>query len=104
MLRKAFVMEVFSDKHEEYKKRHDPIWPELKTVLKEHGIHNYSIFLDEETNKLFAYVEIEDELKWKSIADTSINKKWWEYMKEIMVSNPDNSPVAKELEEVFHIE
>lgn len=104
MIRKAFVMHVNPDKHEEYKKRHNPIWKELEQALKEHGVHNYSIFLDTDTSVLFGYAEIESPQRWQAIAQTAICKKWWAYMKEIMPSNPDNSPLSKELHEVFHID
>jgi L-rhamnose mutarotase len=104
MLRKASVMFVNPDAHEEYEKRHRPIWDDLHQVLKDHGVSNYSIFLDKERNMLFAYVEIESEEKWNAIANTPICKKWWAYMKDIMPSNPDNSPVSEELREVFHID
>ena len=104
MIRKALVMQVDPDKHEEYCRRHNPIWEELHVVLKAHGVHNYSIFLHPETNQLFAYVEIEDESRWQSIADTEICRRWWVYMRDIMPSNPDNSPCSQELNEVFHID
>ena len=104
MMRKACVMQVNPDQHEEYKNRHNPIWPDLESKLKSHGVSNYSIYLDRQTNQLFAYVEIEDEAQWNAIAETEICKKWWAYMRDIMPSNPDNSPVSKELEEVFHID
>ncbi len=61
MKRKASIMFVHQDKYEEYKQRHDDIWPEMAEALKAHGAHHYSIFLDEETGRLFAYLEIEDE-------------------------------------------
>ncbi|MGA2797013.1 MAG: L-rhamnose mutarotase [Thermoguttaceae bacterium] len=104
MIRKAFVMQVNPDRHEEYRKRHKPIWPELEATLKSHGVHNYSIFLDPETNQLFGYVEIEDQSRWNAIARTEICRKWWAHMREIMPSNPDNSPITKNLREVFHID
>ena len=104
MIRKAFLMWVDPDRHAEYEKRHRPIWPELQKVLKDHGVHHYSIFLDKETSQLFGYVEIEDEARWNAIADTPECKKWWAYMKDIMPSNPDNSPKSRELKDVFHIE
>ena len=104
MIRKAFMMGVNADKHEEYRERHNPIWPELEATLKAHGVHNYSIFHHPETSQLFAYVEIEDESRWQSIAETDICKRWWAYMREIMPSNPDNSPCSADLREVFHID
>ena len=104
MIRKAFVMSVNPDEHEEYRKRHSPIWPELEAKLKEQGVLSYTIFLDEETHQLFGYAEIEDEDRWNAMADTEICKKWWAYMKDIMPSNPDNSPISKEVREVFHMD
>ena len=104
MIRKAFRMSVSPDQHQEYERRHRPIWQELQDVLKEHGVHNYSIFLDPDDNSLFAYVEIEDEARWSAIADTDICQKWWKYMGDIMPANSDNSPVSKDLLEVFHID
>ena len=104
MIRKAFVMQVNPDQHEEYEKRHNPIWPELEATIKAHGVTSYSIYLDKETNTLFAYAEIEDEEQWASIAEEEICQKWWAHMGDIMPSNPDNSPVARDLREVFHIE
>jgi len=104
MIRKAFVMSVNPGMEEEYRKRHNPIWPELEKVLKDHGVHNYSIFLHPETRQLFAYVEIEDEARWDAIAQTPECRRWWAYMKDIMPSNPDNSPVALDLVEVFHLD
>jgi len=104
MIRKAAVMEVFPEHHEDYEKRHNPIWAELHDTLKAHGVHNYSIFLHEETSQLFAYVELESEEQWNALADTEIVQKWWAYMKDIMASGPDNSPKSIDLKEVFHIE
>jgi len=104
MIRKAFVMGVNHGQEEEYRKRHNPIWTELENTLKTHGVHNYSIFLQAETNQLFAYVEIEDEVRWDRIAQTDVCQRWWAHMKEIMPSNPDNSPKSEELKEVFHID
>jgi L-rhamnose mutarotase len=67
-------------------------------------VHNYSIFLHAQTRQLFGYVEIDDEARWNAIAQTPICKKWWGHMKDVMPSNPDNSPVSTELREVFHID
>ena len=104
MMRLAFKMRVNPDQHEEYRTRHNPIWPELEAALKAHGAHNYSIFLEPEASELFGYVEVEDEARWNAIAQTEICKKWWAHMRDIMPSNPDNSPVSTGLREVFHID
>lgn len=103
MIRKAFKMSVRKDKYAEYKKRHDEIFPEMLSVLKSHGASNYSIFLDENTGHLFAYVEIRNEKEWDDISKTEVCKKWWVYMKDIMPSNADNSPISVELKEIFYM-
>ncbi len=103
MIRKAFVMSVSAGQEAEYERRHRPIWPELEATLKAHGVHNYSIFLHPETRQLFAYAEIESEERWAAIAQTPACKKWWAHMKDLMPSNPDNSPLSRDLKEVFHI-
>lgn len=104
MIRKAFVMHVNPDAHDEYRNRHNPIWPELEETLRANGVHNYSIFLLAEANQLFAYAEIESEERWQAIAMTSVCRKWWAHMSDIMPSNPDDSPVATDLRELFHLD
>jgi L-rhamnose mutarotase len=104
MIRKASIMKLFPGYQDEYKKRHDELWPEMETELKNHGAQHYSIFLDEKTNILFAYVEIESEEKWNRMSETEICQKWWAYMKDIMETNQDNSPVATELKQVFYLD
>lgn len=103
MIRKAFRMSVNPDQHAEYERRHLPIWPELEQVLLAHGVVRYSIFLDEETSDLFACAEIEDEERWQAIAATDVCRRWWRHMRDLMPSNPDDSPVSRELREVFRM-
>ncbi|WP_299665993.1 L-rhamnose mutarotase [uncultured Polaribacter sp.] len=103
MIRKGFKMKLYSDKKEEYIRRHNPIWEELQEVLKSHGVSNYSLFLDNETNVLFGYAELKDEQKWQEIANTTICRKWWSFMADCMETNPDNSPKSSNLEAIFHI-
>jgi len=104
VIRKASKMRVFPECYGEYKKRHDELWPEMRAMLKEHGARDYSIFLDEETGALFAYVEIESERRWNEIARTEVCRKWWAYMRDIMETNADGSPKATDLREVFYLE
>ena len=104
MIRKGFKMKLYENMTEEYKKRHDNLWPEMIKMIHEYGGKNYTIFLDEETNILFGYLEILDDDLWNKTAETEICKKWWEYMADIMETNPDNSPVAVSFKEVFHLD
>jgi len=104
MIRKAFVMTLKPGNQAEYERRHNPIWPELQSVFETHGVHNYSIFLDKNSDKLFAYVEIESEDVWQRIPKTEACRRWWAYVKNLMVTNADHSPVSLDLEEVFHLD
>lgn len=104
MIHKSFKMHLYEGMAEEYERRHNLLWPEMKDMIHEYGGHNYSIFLDSETNVLYGYIEIEEEGKWAKSVDTAINRKWWDYMADIMDTNPDNSPVSVDLKPVFHLD
>ena len=103
MVRKGFKMKLYPGMEAEYEKRHNELWPEMQDMIHEYGGRNYTIFLDRETLVLYGYIEIEDAGKWDESADTAINRKWWDFMADIMETNPDNSPVSSELQEVFYL-
>ena len=103
-MRKGFKMKLYPGMAEEYERRHNLLWPEMKEMIHAHGGHNYSIYLDEETNVLYGYIEIDDPELWAKSADTPINRKWWDFMADIMETNPDNSPVSIPLQNVFHLD
>lgn len=100
----AFKMKLKPGYEAEYKKRHSEIWPELSALLKENGIYDYSIFLDTETNTLFAVQKISGSGGSQDLGQNPVVKKWWAYMADIMDTNPDNSPVSVPLQEVFYME
>lgn len=104
MIRKAFVLRLHPDHETEYQVRHNPIPADLEAALKEGGVHNYSIFLHEDTLQLFGYVEIEDEARWNAVSQTQACQNWWSFMSDIMPCNADNSPVSTDLREVFHLD
>ncbi|WP_066630695.1 L-rhamnose mutarotase [Labilibacter marinus] len=104
MKRLAFKMHLNEGQKQEYIKRHDEIWPELKQLLKDAGVSEYSIFLDEETNTLFAFQKVDGDGGSQDLGKTDIVQKWWAFMADVMKANPDNSPVSTELEEVFYME
>ena len=99
----AFKMKLFPGKQAEYKKRHDEIWPELATLLHEAGVSDYSIHLDTETNILFGVLTRPKTHRMAALPEHPVMKKWWAHMADIMESNPDNSPVVKDLVPVFHL-
>ena len=88
---------------EEYIKRHNEIWPELVQLLAKSGIHDYSIFLDDETDTLFAFQQIAGESGSQELGENEIVKKWWRHMADIMETNPDYSPITHPLKEVFYL-
>lgn len=104
MIRKVFVMQLHPGHVEEYRRRHDEIWPELKLVLEHADVRAYSIFLHPQTLQLFAYAEILSEEKWAAVADTEVCRRWWTYMKDLMETNPDHSPKSIPLVEVFQLD
>ena len=104
MKRLAFKMQLKKGQKAAYEKRHREIWPELKKLLKEAGISEYSIFLDEETSTLFAFQKVAGNTGSQDLSTNSVVQKWWDYMADIMEVNPDNSPISIPLEEVFYLE
>ncbi|MCF0071723.1 L-rhamnose mutarotase [Dyadobacter sp. CY261] len=100
---KAFRMRLKPGFEAEYKKRHDEIWPELSQLLKEAGITEYYIFLDEETLALFAFQKLGSNDTTATLSGLPIMKRWWDHMADIMEVNPDNSPRAVECPEVFRL-
>lgn len=103
MKRIAFTMKLHKGAEEEYRKRHDAIWPELKTCLRENGISDYSIFLDETSGMLFGALKIGDVSRMQELAAHPVMKRWWSFMKDLMETNTDDSPVSRPLKEVFYL-
>jgi L-rhamnose mutarotase len=103
MERRAFKMKLHRGFEEEYKKRHTALWPDLKLLLKSSGISEYSIYLDETTNHLFGVMKAEDPALLQNLPEHPVMKKWWSYMRDIMETNDDHSPVSIPLQEVFYL-
>ena len=89
---------------EEYVKRHDAIWPELKAILAEQGVYDYSIFLDRETNTLFAVQKVKGDGNSQVRDETGVIQRWWDSTADLMEVNPDNSPQTVFIDEVFYLE
>ncbi len=103
MQRIAFKMQLNPGQEEEYKKRHDELWPDLEALLKDTGISDYSIFLDKTTNSLFGVLKAKDPAALQNLPAQPVMQRWWKYMADIMASNPDNSPVSIPMDEVFYL-
>ena len=96
-------MKIFKGQEFEYKKRHDELWPDLQQLLEASGISDYSIFLDESTNSLFGVLKVRSPQALDNLPQSAVMQKWWQYMVDIMETNPDNSPVSIPLKEVFYL-
>lgn len=96
-------MHLHPGQSEEYRRRHEALWPELADLLRSTGIRNYSIFLDEETNTLFGVLDMDDTARLDELPKHSVMQRWWVYMSDIMATNSDNSPVSTPLKEVFYL-
>jgi L-rhamnose mutarotase len=103
MPRIAFKMKLHAGQEAEYRRRHDALWPELETLLKETGIADYSIFLDEKTLDLFGVLNIENPARLDDLPQHPVMQRWWAYMADIMETNPNNSPLSQPLREVFYL-
>ena len=99
----AFAMQLNPGMEEEYRRRHDAIWPELVELLKEAGVRDYSIHLDRETGILFAVLKRPADHQMADLPHHPVMKRWWAHMADIMATHPDNSPVQRPLVKLFHM-
>ena len=104
MQRIAFIMHIKEGCEEEYRRRHQQVWPELLADLKRAGCHNYSIFA--RRLELFACMEVEDFQRFlTTMAASEVSPRWEEYMSDILrreVNPATNFPEV--LPEVFHLD
>ena len=104
MEKHAFRMRLNPGQAEEYRRRHDAIWPELAALLRAAGVTDYSIHLDPATGDLFGVLWRRDDHGMDALPGHPVMRRWWEHMADIMQTNPDNSPVAVPLVTVFQME
>ena len=100
----AFRMKLKPGSTEEYKRRHDAIWPELKQLLGDAGIYDYSIFLDEEDMHLFAVLKLRDHHQRDLLPSHAVMQRWWAYMRDLMYTQPDGRPTEWPLTPLFHLD
>ncbi|MFM7698622.1 MAG: L-rhamnose mutarotase [Limnohabitans sp.] len=100
----AFAMFLHPNQQEEYQRRHDAIWPELVGLLKDSGISDYSIYLDDTHHVLFAVLRTGENHTMDALPQHPVMQRWWQHMKDIMQTNPDGSPVVKALPCLFHLD
>ena len=100
----GFTMRLNPGMAEEYKLRHDEIFPGLVALLHEAGVSDYSIFLDEATDTLFGVMWRRRDHSLAALPGHPVMQKWWAHMADIMATNSNNEPVSADLRLVFHME
>lgn len=103
MQTRAFRMNLNPGQADEYRKRHDEIWPELAQALLDAGVVDYRIFLDESASALFAVLTHEDAHGLDELPGTALMQRWWNHMQDIMPSHADASPISVALQPMFHL-
>lgn len=98
----AFTMHLHPGQAAEYQRRHDAIWPELAELLRQAGVRDYSIFLDDD-GTLFAVLRREDGHTMDALPAHPVMRRWWTHMADIMTTHADGSPVVRPLRRVFHL-
>ena len=106
MQRICFVLQVKPERIEEYKVRHQRVWPEMLNALRETGWTNYSLFLRED-GMLVGYLETESfERARAGMAQHEVNERWQQEMAEFFVQPAGLLPdrAMQPLEQVFHLD
>ncbi len=97
-------MKLHEGCEEEYKKRHDALWPELARELTAAGIRDYVIYLDRTTHTLYASLKAAEHNTLDDLPSRDIVRKWRAFMTDLMETNPDGSPVVRDLTEMFYLD
>ena len=97
----AFRMFLNPGCAQEYKARHDALWPELHALLKSAGVSDYSIFLDAEHHVLYATLKRTAMHTMDALPAHPVMQRWWKHMADVMRSHPDGSPVVEALPCMF---
>ncbi len=102
VIQRGFKMKLKSGMSEEYKRRHDALWPELAGVLRAAGIYDYSIFLDQESLALFAVLKLRSGHAADALPRQPVMQRWWDHMADIMEVEPGNRPREWPLQPMFY--
>lgn len=104
MKTQGFRMQLKPGCADEYQRRHDALWPDLAEALREAGIYDYSIFLDAQTLYLFAAFKLRGDDHGEALAQKPVMRRWWDYMADLMETEPDNRPRVWPLVPMFHFD
>ena len=99
----AFTMQLRPGCAEEYRRRHDALWPELGELLRDAGIRDYSIFLDPGGGTLFAVLRRRPTHGMDALPDHPVMRRWWAYMADLMETDTGCRPLSQALLPMFHL-
>ena len=99
----AFAMRLHPGRADDYRRRHDALWPELARLLREAGVADYSIHLDPASHTLFAVLWRRRDHAMASLPDHPVMRRWWAHMADLMETEPSGAPTVLPLEPLFHL-
>ncbi|RYB02994.1 L-rhamnose mutarotase [Lichenibacterium ramalinae] len=99
----AFAMRLHPGRADDYRRRHDALWPELARLLREAGVADYSIHLDPASHTLFAVLWRRRDHAMASLHDHPVMRRWWAHMADLMETEPSGAPTVLPLEPLFHL-
>jgi len=99
----AFTMQLRAGCADEYRRRHDALWPELAGLLRAAGIRDYSIFLDPGSGTLFAVLRRASTHGMDALPDHPVMQRWWAYMADLMETDSGSRPLSQALLPMFHM-
>lgn len=104
MQRILFTFELYPGTEDEYKRRHDEIWPELVQALQEAGITNYTLF--RRGLQVMAYAECypDAETAFAKVGATEVNRRWSEWFKDTIVALTDDEGKLFQADEVWRLD
>jgi L-rhamnose mutarotase len=104
MERVCFTFDLYEGAEAEYKKRHDEIWPELVTAIKEAGFANYSLF--RRGTQIVAYAEVSPDLQTAlgKLGTSEYNAKWATWFEDLIVNLTDAKGRLMSMTEVWHLD
>ncbi len=99
----AFTMRLLPGREDEYKRRHNALWPELAALLREAGVADYSIHLDPESHTLFAVLWRRRDHGMDALPSHPVMRRWWDHMADLMEVDASHAPVVRPLVPMFHL-
>jgi L-rhamnose mutarotase len=102
--RTCFTFTIKPGTEDEYKRRHDEIWPEMVSALRESGISNYSLF--RRGLEVIAYAECEPDAAtaFAKMGATDVDRRWSEWFEEVLERRFGDDGEAMSVPEVWHLD